>query len=150
MSCLIDTKTPGGEVNYMVTRLYPGRELPQFPVLATKKREKWTLELKITRVLSCFNSVQPFVTLWTVARQAPLSMRFSRQEYWSGLPFPTPGDLPNSGIKCASLISPALADRFFTTSPIWEAPRNWRLTVPKTTKMLLVRPLMKELKINCT
>ena len=52
---------------------------------------------------------------------APLSMGFSRQEYWSGLPFPPPGDLPNPGIKPISLMSPALAVRFFTTSAIWEA-----------------------------
>ena len=43
--------------------------------------------------------VRLFATLWTVARQAPLSMGFSRQEYWSGLPFPSPGDLPKPGIK---------------------------------------------------
>ena len=54
------------------------------------------------------------VTPWTVARQAPLSMELHRQKYWSGLPFPTPGDLPNSGIKAISLVSPALAGRFFT------------------------------------
>ena len=60
------------------------------------------------------------VTLWTIVLQAPLSMGFSRQEYWSGLPFPPPGDLPSSGIKSASLKSPALADRFFTSSAIWE------------------------------
>ena len=48
------------------------------------------------------NSVRLFVTPWTVARQAPLSMEFSRQEYWSGLPFPSPGDLPNPGIKPGS------------------------------------------------
>ena len=52
------------------------------------------------------------VTAWTVARQAPLSMGFSRQEYWSGLPFPPPGHLPYAGIKPTS---PALACRFFTT-----------------------------------
>ena len=46
--------------------------------------------------------VQLFATLWTVARQAPLSVGFSRQEYWSGLPFPSPGDLPNPGIECWS------------------------------------------------
>ena len=51
--------------------------------------------------LSC---VQLFVTLWTIARQAPLSMGFSRQEYWSGLPFPSPGDLPNPGIEPRSPI----------------------------------------------
>ena len=43
-----------------------------------------------------------FVTVWTVAHQAPLSMKFSRQEYWNGLPFPSPGDLPNPGIKPVS------------------------------------------------
>ena len=52
-----------------------------------------------------------------LARQAPLSMGFSRQEYWSGLPCPPPGDLPDSGIKPTSLVSPALAGRFFTTEP---------------------------------
>ena len=52
----------------------------------------------------------------TIVHQALLCMEFSRQEYWSGLPFPIPGDLPNPGIEHASLSSPALADRFFTTS----------------------------------
>ena len=56
------------------------------------------------------------VRLWTVAHQAPLSMGFSRQDYWSWLPWPPPGDFPNSGIKPASLTSPALVDWFFTTS----------------------------------
>ena len=57
-----------------------------------------------------------FLTPWTVAHQARLSMEFSRQEYWSGLPFSTPGDLANHRIEPASLESPALAGRFFTTS----------------------------------
>ena len=51
-----------------------------------------------------------------IACQAPLSMGFSRQEHWSGLPFPTPGDLPNPGIQLESLVSPALAGSFFTTN----------------------------------
>ena len=59
--------------------------------------------------------VQLFATPWTVAHQAPLSMGFSRQECWSGLPFPPPGDLPEPGIEPESLLSPALARRFFTT-----------------------------------
>ena len=58
-----------------------------------------------------------FVTVWTVIQQAPLSMEFSRQEYWSGLPCPPPEDHPNPGIKPVSLASPALAGRFFTTEP---------------------------------
>ena len=51
----------------------------------------------------------------TAAHQAPLSMRFSRQEYWSGLPFPPPGELPNPGIEATSTVSPVLAGEFFTT-----------------------------------
>ena len=59
--------------------------------------------------------VRLFAPLWTAAHQAPLSMEFSRQEYWSGLPFPSPiGDLPNLGIEPSSLTSPALAGGFFT------------------------------------
>ena len=65
--------------------------------------------------------VQPFVTPWTVAHQAPLSMGFFRQEYWSGLPFLTPGDLPDPGVELASRASSALAGRFFTTSATWGA-----------------------------
>ena len=71
------------------------------------------------------NGVKPpsrvhlFVTPWTVARQAPLSMGFSRRESWSGLPFPPPGDLPDPGTGPASLTAPALARGFFTTSATW-------------------------------
>jgi len=54
---------------------------------------------------------------WTIARKSPLSMRFPSQEYWSGLPFPPLGDLPNPGTRAVSLPSPALAGRFFTTEP---------------------------------
>ena len=60
-------------------------------------------------VLSRFNYVQLYATLWTVAYQAPLPVAFSRQEYWSGLPCPPLGDFPNSGVKTVSLMSPALA-----------------------------------------
>ena len=63
------------------------------------------------------------VTPWTVACEAPLSMGFSRQEYWSELPFPPPGDLSNPVTEPESLSCPALAGRFFTTEP----PMNWNL-----------------------
>ena len=56
-----------------------------------------------------------FVTPWTVARQVPLSVEFFRQEYWRGLPFPSPGNLPDPGIDPASLASSAWAGGFFTT-----------------------------------
>ena len=64
--------------------------------------------------------VQFFVTPWTVACQAPLSMEISRQEYWNGLPFSPPGDLPHPGIELASLASPVLLGGFFTTGATWE------------------------------
>ena len=62
--------------------------------------------------------VQLSVTPWTVAHQDPLFMAFSRQEYWSGLPFPVPGDLPNPGIELSSLACSALVRWFFTTAPL--------------------------------
>ena len=72
-------------------------------------------------VLRPFSQVRLCVTQWTVACQAPLSMGFSRQGYWSGLPCPPPGDLSNPGIKPTFLSSPALTGVFFTTSAAWEA-----------------------------
>ena len=65
-----------------------------------------------------------FVTPRTLACQAPLSMAFSRQEYWGGLPFPTPGDIPSWEIEPASLVSPALAGEYFTAVPPGK-PDRW-------------------------
>ena len=73
-------------------------------------------------VLSHFSRVWFRETLWTVTCQAPLSMEFSRQEYWNGLLCPPPGDPSVLGIKPVSCRSPALAGRFFTTNATWEAP----------------------------
>ena len=84
----------------------------KIPLLNTKKNR--------ALVLSSFSPTQLFATLWNVAHMAPLSMGFSRQEHWSGLPCPLPGDLPDPGIKPSSLMSPALADGFFTTNVTWE------------------------------
>ena len=64
--------------------------------------------------LSC---VQLFATLWIIACQAPLSMGLSQQEYWKGLPFSPPGDLPDPGIQPASPVAPELAGSIFTTEP---------------------------------
>ena len=72
-------------------------------------------------MLSCSCHVQLFLMLWTIAQQAPLSMGFSRQEYWSGLLRHTPGDLPDAGIVPKSLRSPSLAGGFLTTNATWEA-----------------------------
>ena len=71
-------------------------------------------------ILSCFSPVWVFATLWTIALQAPLSVGFSRQEYWSRLPCP-PGDLPDPGIKPKCLTCPAFVGGFLTSSTIWEA-----------------------------
>ena len=65
--------------------------------------------------------VQLFATSWTLAQQVLLSIGFSSQEYWSGLPFPLPGNLPDPGMESRSPAPPALAGRFFTTSATWEA-----------------------------
>ena len=67
-------------------------------------------------MLSC-SVVSDFATPWIAAHHAPLSLRFLRQEYWSGLPFPPRRDLPNPGISVPSLVSPALEGGFFTTEP---------------------------------
>ena len=72
-------------------------------------------------MLSRFSPVRLFATQWTVALQAPLSIGFSRQENWGGLPCPPPGDLPGPGIETMSLTPPALASRFFNT---WLRVRN--------------------------
>ena len=80
----------------------------------------WELGAARGCVPSHFNRVWLFATQWTVALQAPLSTRVSRQEYWSGLPFPSPGSLPEPGIKPKPLMSPAEAG-VCTTSVTWEA-----------------------------
>ena len=85
-----------------------------------------------TYLLSC---VWLFATPWTVAHQAPPSMGFSRQEYWSGLPLPPPEDLPNPGIKPMSPVSPALAGGFFTTEPPGKTVYIYGLHIPLRFKL---------------
>ena len=72
-------------------------------------------------MLSCFSHPRLFATLWTVACQAPLSLGFSRQGYWSGLSSPPPGNLPHPGTEPTSIKSLESAGGFFTTSATWEA-----------------------------
>ena len=116
-----------------------------FPSNLHQERHRWDIAVKYC-VLNHFSHVQLFATLWTVARQAPLSMGFSRQEYWSRLPCPPPGE--SSWPR--SLTSPALAGGFFTTSATWEyyrsqilglyanhTPCNWQqVLIGKSTWML--------------
>ena len=93
---------------------------------------KWALGLTAVNKASGCDGIPVLthfscVTLWdsiTVACQAPLYMGFSRQEYWCGLPYPSPGDLPDPGIEPTCLTSPALAGGFFTTSTTWNYSRT--------------------------
>ena len=94
-------------------------------------------------MLSCFICVRLFVTLWTVVCHAPLSMEFSRQEYWSGLPFPSPGHLPDPRIEP---VSPALTGRFFST----ELPGKPFLTVPSPLPYLKFFQILKGKKASPT
>ena len=95
--------------------------LVQLPSLTSSKNTQMYV---CACVLSPFSPIQLFATLWTVAHQAPLSMRFSRQEYWSRLPFPHPGDLPSPRNKPMSLMSPALADGLFSFLALPGKPTN--------------------------
>ena len=98
------------------------------------------VKVKVKEKVKSLSHVRLFATPWTVARQAPPSMGFSRQEYWSGLPFPSPGDLPDPGIKPRS---PALQVDALTSEPpgtwsnrqIWSWSREWRWA--KTDRVLL-------------
>ena len=96
----------------------PSRARINFTWKKKKLQKSYIFERGLLYVLS---HVRHFMTPWTVARWAPPSMGFPRQEYWSGLPFPAPGDLPDPGIKPTSLVSSTLAGKFFTTAS-WEAP----------------------------
>ena len=93
-------------------------------------------------VLSC---VQLVATPWTLVHLAPLSMGFSRQEYWSGLLFPPPGDLPNPEIKPGSPASPALAGGFFTPEPSGKPPPSMmiqQLILEFSTCILVTLPIV--------
>ena len=93
-------------------------------------------------MLSHFIGVQLFATPWTVAHQAPLSMGFPRQEYWSRVLFPLPGDLPHPGIDPVSLTSPALAGGLFITRAPWESPPSISKALPSPAVRLLQGPVM--------
>ena len=92
-------------------------------------------------MLSHFSHVWQFVISGTVAHQAPLSMDFSRHEYWSGMPFPTPGDLPNPGTEPLSITSPSLAGGFFTASRHLGSHQG---TLSVTKKYIYVNKILEE------
>ena len=92
----------------------------------------WITSFCSIRILACmpsfFSRVWLCANLWMVAYHSSLSMGFFRQENWSGLPFPSPGNVSNPGIEPVSFMSPALAGRFFTTSDTWEVTFDYSLT----------------------
>ena len=100
------------------------------------RKLNYFVKIKDVCMLSHFSRVLLFDTLWTVAHHSPLSMGFSRQEYWTESLCPPPGDIPNHIIKPIPLISPALTGGFFTASAIWE---TW--LTRESTKMDLSLPL---------
>ena len=95
------------------------------------------IDMYLLLLLSRFSHVWLFVTPWTVAHKALLSMGFSRQEYWIKLPFPSSGDLPDPGIEPASLTSSALAGGFFTINVTWEAPYMYLKKVKSLSRVRL-------------
>ena len=99
------------------------------PICLTVINELWDSNVHM------LSRVRFFATPWTVALQAPLSMGFSRREYWAGLPFPFPGDLPHPGIELTCLKSPALAGRFFTTGTTWDLGLIWCKRLLNTHKL---------------
>ena len=114
----------------------------------------WLFELLslVSAVCMCvFSRIQLFVTPWTGARQAPLSMGLPRQEYWSGLPFPPPVSLPNPGTEPASLASPALAGGFSTVVPpgksrISDTDSNMELPFSEASRVLKITVLLTAVK----
>ena len=96
-----------------------------FPVSISPRSLPIWFQVRVGVGVQLLSRVWLFATPWTAACQAPLSMKFPRQEYWSGLLFPSPGDLPNPGMK---LVSTALAGGFFTTEPPGKQRRQWHPT----------------------
>ena len=95
----------------------------------------WQVEPHLWMCVHVLSRIQLFVTPSTAARLHPLSMGFFRQEYWSGLPFPTSGDLHNPGTEPTSPASPVLAGRFFTISVTWEAKTHLQCTIKPVYKI---------------
>ena len=91
------------------------QESKQYKVRISKNLEQWFSNFTTTSEVKSLSRVRLFATPWTVAYQAPLSMGFSRQEYWSGLPFPSPGDLPDPEIEPRS---PALQVDALPSEPV--------------------------------
>ena len=110
----IGAKLPGSKKPVQMTLAgFPRQVTPQ----GLRTFIFWFPHLLCLLLCCVLSRVQFFATPWTIARQSPLSMGSSRQEYRTGLPFPSPGDLPDPGIEAETLLSPALSGGFLTTAP---------------------------------
>ena len=115
----MDCSLPGSSVWMFIAALFITAEFRSKQDVLQQVNRHWCIHTHACMLsLSC---VQLFVTPWTVAHQAPLSLEFSRQGYWNRLPFPLPGDRPNPETESTRLASLALAGRFFTNCATWEA-----------------------------
>ena len=116
--------------SFCTLELYAGIYLNCFSIKLEEKNHNFRTKKLASTTCVCvsLSRVQLFATAWTVACQGPLSMEFSRQEYWSGLPLPSPGDLPAPVIESASL---ALAGRFFTIKPPGKSPKSTTFQLKK-------------------
>ena len=110
------------DVYNWITVLHTRNEHNIINQLYLKKNLKNIWPIQHACMLSCFSHIRLFGTLWTITCQPALSLELSKQEYWSGLPCPPSGILPDPGIRKFCLLSPALAGGLFTTSATWEAP----------------------------
>ena len=113
LSDLWDTQSPVAQTSLRRT-IFVALSPTPFPMLSMPPTALLLYSLSQHEPLCMLSHVRLFATSWAVTHQPPLSIAFPRQEYWTGLPFPSPGDLPHPGIKPRSL---ALAGEFFTTEP---------------------------------
>ena len=130
--------------------VYPDKQIHLLPsTKAASKNREYDYRFCFLRMMDecMLNCVRLFVTPWTVVCQASLSMEFSRQEYCSGLPFPTPRDLPDPGIEPTSPGAPALVDRFFATALPGKLFVFWRASQPPKDTGIITRCNEKEKSI---
>ena len=118
--------------------------------MANSHMKRCSVSLMIVLWAQSLSCVQLSATLWTASYQAPLSMGFFRQEYWSELPFPSPEDLPDPGIKPALLMSAAVAGGFFTASATQEAHFSKSELSFKNSHSLIHREVWALFFISCS
>ena len=126
----LPSRDPPGQLHFLFSVTYLRRWMSPKYLLTQRKGQSLKFQSTcVKRLLSStcacvLSHIRLFAAPWTVAWKAPLPMEFSRQEYQHGVPFPTPGNLPNPGVKPVSLASLALAGGFFTTSAAWAVPSS--------------------------